>query len=124
MPRGNGPADQTACWDRRLLGLENVAARCPDKAFAKAGDIDQIIAAIIANDQRVQTVGPGNIAADHQFLPAINPVLHPRSKRFPGSYKLSLRLATTPSSCCWRTAATISFTEVSNCSDMRCRSGA
>lgn len=57
--------------------LENVASRGRNEAASDSGDIDQILPALIADDQRVQTVRSGEVAANDKFLAAIHPMLDP-----------------------------------------------
>src|SRR5258708_21311088 len=47
--------------------LENLTPRRGNEAIANASDIDQIVAAIIADDQRIKSVLPRNVPADHKL---------------------------------------------------------
>jgi len=57
--------------------LEDLTARRRDKAVANASRINQILAAKIAHDQRIESVWPRDVASDHQLLASIHPALHP-----------------------------------------------
>ena len=47
-----------------------------------SGDIDQILATIIADDQRVHTVHSVDVATNDKFLAAIHPILDPGARPF------------------------------------------
>src|SRR5262249_22039864 len=50
------------------------------KSIANPRHIEQILAAIVPNNQRIKPVGSRYIAADDEFLTPIHTVLRPRSR--------------------------------------------
>ena len=63
-----------------LLNNERITpGRRGTKPFADSGYVHQILALIIPNDQRIEVVRPRYVASDHEFLPSIHAVFHPRA---------------------------------------------
>src|SRR5260370_16603045 len=57
--------------------LKHLTPRRGNEAVANASYINQIFAAIVANDERVKSVWPRQVPADHQLLPLIHAVFNP-----------------------------------------------
>src|SRR6266436_5133491 len=63
--------------------LEDLSARRGNKAVADASDIHQIFSLIIADDQRIESVWPRNVSANHQLLSTVRPAFDPSTASFP-----------------------------------------
>src|SRR5215472_5563705 len=73
---------------RHLLGnqatqlLESLPPLHWNKTVSNTSDIDQILSTVVADDQRIESVRSGHIAADHEFLTAIHSVFGPCASAF------------------------------------------
>src|SRR6516162_11011638 len=70
-------------WDEQgLEPSEYLASGSRHKAVPNSGDVNEILSPVIPNRDGVHSVCARNVASDHKFLPAVQPVLCPRPTPF------------------------------------------
>src|SRR6516162_9726045 len=70
-------------WDEQgLEPSEYLASGSRHKAVPNSGDVNEILSAVIPNNDGVHSVCARNVASDHKFLPAVQSVLSPRAAAF------------------------------------------
>src|SRR5215469_15644685 len=62
--------------------LEDLSPRRRNEAVADTGDVHQILALVISDDERVKSVWPRNVSTDDQLLSAIRPAFDPCTGSF------------------------------------------
>ena len=92
--------DERALGDDQGLELaEDLAPRSRDKAVPNSGDVNQILSPVIPNYDGIQRRERPECSLRSQVLVHYSADTWPTSRsRLPASYRLSLLLATTPSS--------------------------
>ena len=59
--------------------LEQLRTRDGCEAVAGSRDVDQLLALVVAKDQRIERLRSTCVAADHELLTAVDAHLHPRA---------------------------------------------